>query len=165
MQKIQIKTNKEALTDGCAADRTGHFPIVHALIEDHVGSRSRGALLGASGKAYNDNWIRAQNKKWVLPLKEMSISLVESKGLNLKTCGRRLPNSASLPVSPALSSSLPLSSVAEVWEASASWAVMLISLESSLLSSVISCTLICDLYWFNLCNSVFECSLEVCSAL
>ena len=51
--------------------------------------------------------------------------------------------------------------IAVVCSASVAYLSLFNSMESSIQSaSIISCTLICDLFWFNLCNSVFECSLE-----
>ena len=92
----------------------------------------------------------------------MSSSLVESEGQNLITWGCWRLFSAFLLSKPTLSCFL-FWTVAEVLvvgtEASLSLFVLWVSLKH--LSSVIAWTLIWDLYWYNLCNSVFECSVEV----
>jgi len=50
--------------------------------------------------------------------------------------------------------------VSVVYSASVAFLSVFNSSESSLQTSIISCTLICDIFWFNLCNSVFEYFLE-----
>merc|ERR1712086_920447 len=123
----------------------------HALVKHHVCSCGCCAVRGASGETYIVNRIRGRKEKWVLPLTEMSTSREESDGENLITWGCRRFLAVNLLSMPAL---LP------------SWgSLTAVSVEFSLLSSsIISCTLISWPMWLNLCNSVFECSLEMFSA-
>lgn len=97
----------------------------------------------------------------------MSMSRVESEGQNLSALGRWW---VSLFVPP-MPASAPSLDVNALQASPASWAcsLSLISFVLPRRDSCGSCLLIlwtptCDLLPFNLCNSVFECSLELGSA-
>jgi len=134
-------------------------------VKHHVCSCGCCAVRGASGETYIVNRIRGRKEKWVLPLTEMSTSREESDGENLITWGCRRFLAAYLPSTPALPPPSPEMAVAEAWVASSACTLKVVFMEFCLFSSsIISCTLISWPTWPNLCNSVFECSLEMFSA-